>query len=55
MSELRTLVRGIYDIQKLRIQMGNRLVSNFKVKLGTDLNSVIEVKLIFLFHSSKRL
>tara|TARA_R110002020_G_scaffold133997_1_gene299005 strand:- start:1641 stop:2501 length:861 start_codon:yes stop_codon:yes gene_type:complete len=34
MSELRTLVRGIYNIQKLRIQMGNRLVGNFKVKLG---------------------
>ena len=34
MSDLRTLVRGIYNIQKLRIQMGNRLVGNFKVKLG---------------------
>ena len=34
MSDLRTLVRGIYNIQKLRIQMGNRLGGNFKVKLG---------------------
>ncbi len=34
MSNLKTLVRGAYDIQKLRIQMGNRLVGNFKVKLG---------------------
>lgn len=31
---LRTIVRGTYDIQELRIQMGNRLVGNFKVKLG---------------------
>ena len=34
MSNLKTLVRGAYDIQKLRIQMGNRLVGNFKAKLG---------------------
>ncbi len=33
-EQLRTLVRGAYDIQKLRIQMGNRIVGNFKVKLG---------------------
>lgn len=31
---LRTIVRGAYDIQKLRIQMGNRIVANFKAKLG---------------------
>lgn len=31
---LRVLVRGTYDIQKLRIQMGNRIVGNFKAKLG---------------------
>jgi len=30
------MVRGTYDIQELRIQMGNRLVGNFKVKLGID-------------------
>ena len=34
MSNLKTLVRGAYDIQKLRIQMGNRVVGNWKVKLG---------------------
>jgi len=34
MSSLKTMVRGSYDIQKLRIQMGNRIVGNFKAKLG---------------------
>jgi len=33
-DQLKTLVRGAYDIQKLRIQMGNRVVANFKAKLG---------------------
>jgi len=33
-DQLRNLVRGAYDIQKLRIQMGNRVVANFKAKLG---------------------
>lgn len=33
-NQMRTLVRGAYDFQKLRIQMGNRVVGNFKVKLG---------------------
>jgi hypothetical protein len=33
-QQLRTLVRGAYDIQKLRIQTGNRVVANFKAKLG---------------------
>ena len=36
MSNLKTLVRGAYDIQKLRIQMGNRIVGNFKSKLGQE-------------------
>jgi hypothetical protein len=31
---LRTIVRGAYDVQKLRIQMGNRIVAQFKTKLG---------------------
>ena len=35
-GKIRTLVRGAYDIQKLRIQMGNRIVGNFKVKLGQE-------------------
>jgi len=33
-EQLRAMVRGAYDLQKLRIQMGNRIVGNFKVKLG---------------------
>lgn len=33
---LRTIVRGAYDVQKLRIQMGNRIVGNFKAKLGQE-------------------
>jgi hypothetical protein len=33
-SNLKTIVRGAYDIQKLRIMMGNRIVGNFKAKLG---------------------
>ena len=33
-ENLRAIVRGAYDIQKLRIQMGNRIVANFKAKLG---------------------
>lgn len=36
MSNIRTMVRGAYDIQKLRIQMGNRIVGNFKAKLGQE-------------------
>jgi len=32
--DLRTLVRGAYAVQKLRIQMGNRIVGNWKAKLG---------------------
>ena len=31
---LRLIVRGAYDLQKIRIQMGNRIVGNLKVKLG---------------------
>jgi len=31
---MRALVRGMYDEQKLRIQMGLRIVANFKVKRG---------------------
>ena len=31
---LRTYVRGTYDIQKLRVAIGNRITGNFKAKLG---------------------
>jgi hypothetical protein len=33
-TNLRAIVRGAHDIQKLRIQTGNRIVANFKTKLG---------------------
>lgn len=33
-DNLRTMTRGTYDMQKLRIQLGNRVVANFKAKLG---------------------
>lgn len=31
---IRALVRGGYDLQKLRIQMGNRVIANYKIRLG---------------------
>lgn len=33
-NNIKVLVRGSYDIQKLRIQTGNRMVANFKLWLG---------------------
>lgn len=33
-ANIKALVRGAYDIQEIRMQMGARLVSNLKVKLG---------------------
>jgi hypothetical protein len=33
-ENLRALVKGLYDLQKLRIQVGNRVVANKKVKMG---------------------
>jgi hypothetical protein len=33
-AALRSMVRGSYDLQKLRIESGNRLVATFKAKLG---------------------
>ena len=35
-GEVKILVRGAYDLQKLRIQMGNRIAANFKAKLGQE-------------------
>ena len=35
-DQLKSMVRGAYALQKLRIQMGNRVVANYKVKLGQD-------------------
>ena len=31
---IRAIVRGVYDLQKMRIETGNRLVAAFKAKLG---------------------
>lgn len=31
---IRALVRGVYDSQKMRIQAGNRIVANFRSKMG---------------------
>jgi hypothetical protein len=33
-KELRSVVNGIYDIQLLRIGIGNRIVASFRAKLG---------------------
>lgn len=33
---VRTIVRGAYDVQRLRIQMGNRICAQFKAKLGQE-------------------
>lgn len=33
---IRTMVRGVYDLQKLRIETGNRIVANFREKLGLN-------------------
>jgi len=33
-STIRNLIRGFYDVQKLRISTGNRIVANFHAKLG---------------------
>lgn len=38
-AEMKSLVRGCYDLQKLRIAMGNRIAINFKAKLGMDLKA----------------
>jgi len=35
-KNLKSMVRGAYDVQKLRIQIGNRIVANFKSKLGQE-------------------
>ena len=33
-ANMKAIVRGAYDLQKIRIQMGNRISINFKAKLG---------------------
>ena len=56
------MVRGVYDLQKLRIQAGNRIVRNFKAKLGQedsqtekDLDSDAKKILKQLRHAYKRI
>lgn len=34
--KIRIAVRSLYDLQKLRIQLGNRIVASFRDKLGID-------------------
>ena len=33
-TNIRVMVRGAYDLQKLRIQTGNRIVVNFKARVS---------------------
>lgn len=40
--KLRTMVRGLYDIQHLRIGMGNRIAANFREKLGVKSGEKVE-------------
>jgi hypothetical protein len=35
-DQLRAQVRGLYDIQQLRIQIGNRITANFRAKMGLN-------------------
>jgi hypothetical protein len=35
-QKIRNLVRGAYDLQELRIETGNRLIANFRTKLGIE-------------------
>lgn len=42
---IRTMVRGIYDLQKIRIQMGNRITVSFKSKLGMSQDGMTEKQL----------
>lgn len=41
---LRQLTKSIYDIQKLRIQIGNRIAGNFRAKMGQDPGEKLEDK-----------
>lgn len=41
-SRLKALVRGLYDLQKIRVQSGNRLAANFLVRLGQEPGKKLE-------------
>ena len=43
-SRLKALVRGTYDIQRLRIMCGNRIVRTFKAKFGYDQMAKLSAK-----------
>lgn len=42
---IRSMVRGTYDLQSLRVGMGNRIVANFKAKLGLKQDGMSEKQL----------
>lgn len=42
---IRSMVRGTYDLQGLRVGMGNRIVANFKAKLGLKQDGMSEKQL----------
>lgn len=42
---IRTMVRGIYDLQQVRVQMGNRITTSFKSKLGMSQDGMSEKEL----------
>ncbi len=42
---IRTMVRSVYDLQGIRIQMGNRITANWKSKLGLMSEGLNEAQL----------
>lgn len=44
-NPVRSMVRGIYDLQHLRIQAGNRIAANFRAKLGQTPDGMSEEEL----------
>lgn len=42
---IRSMVRGTYDLQSLRVGMGNRIVANFKSRLGLKQDGMSEKQL----------
>jgi hypothetical protein len=45
LAVIRTMVRSAYDMQNLRIQMGNRVTASFKAKLGMRQDGMSEKEL----------
>lgn len=44
-SQIRTMVRSVYDLQQLRIMIGNRTAGNFRTKLGMSTDGMSEKEL----------